>query len=474
MRKTAALLPLLAMLSACLLFRSRPPEYPAGLWFPLAGDSHLDFDGEVLETLLLRENQLAFATREGMVLSFDATTKKELWSFSMRAAAAGPLIPGRDVFYARDTAGNVYALDFAGKLRWQTSLAEHLAGGACEGSGLFSVATAEGVLVALNTVSGQEAWRYTATDKILSDPVDTGREIVFGCEDGFVYFLAPSGELRGRISVGQAVRSGFLSTGRRLYFGSEDEYVYCVDPNSRKIKWKARTGGPVRSRPVNEGSRIYVISRNNVLYCLNGRGGTVLWWAHVPARGDFLPVIVRDKIAVASRSSKVVCFDAGTGEARGAYEAAWEARANPIWWDPFLLVAHYDRKTGKGRISFLEKEVKVTLGFSKTGPQPPNEEIVITAEAVGFFQPQYEFFLTRYVLVAFGTQSLIPLKWGDGEWVAQPVSENKTWEWFPEESGLYLVRVVVRDARERAETEKPFRVLSVTTENSSEELNKGG
>ena len=211
-----------------------------------------------------------------------------------------------------------------------------------------------------------------------------------------------------------------------------------------------------------------------MLYCLGSRSGTILWWAHVPARGDFRPLIVRDKIAVASRSPRVVCFDTRTGEDCGTYDAEWEARANPAWWDPWLLVAHYDRRTGKGRISFLEKEIKVTLGFSKASPQPPNEEIVVTAEAVGFFQPQYEFYMTRYIPVAFGLQATIPLKWGDGEQVAQPASERKTWEWFPEESGLYLIRVLVRDARESAESEKLFRVSSAAEVRPPSDPDEGG
>jgi outer membrane protein assembly factor BamB len=474
MIKKAALLPILAVLSACLLFRSRPPEYPDGLWFPLAGESHLTFEGEIIEALLLQENQVVFATREGQVCCLDPSAKHELWSFSMQEDGAGPLILGRDAFYAWDTAGNVYALDFAGELRWQTPLAESLTRGACEGNGSFYVVTAQGELVALNAATGHERWRYTAGDQILSDPICTGREVVFGCEDGFVYFLRPSGNLSGRLSVGDAVRSGFLLRGKRLYFGSENQHVYCVDPESRKLKWKVRTGGPVRCRPVTDGSRVYITSRNNVLYCLGGRSGTVLWWAHVPARGDFPPLVVQDKIAVASRSSRVVCFDTLSGEARGTYEAEWEARANPAWWDPYLLVAHYNRGTGKGRISFLEKEVKVTLGFSKASPQSPNEEIVISAEAVGFFQPQYEFYVTRYIPVVFGLQSTVPLKWGDGEQIAQPASEQKTWDWFPEESGLYLVRVLVRDARETAETEKIFRILSATADNAPSDPNKGG
>ena len=76
MIKRAALLPILAVLPACLLFRSRPPEYPEGLRFPLSGESHLVFEGEIIDTLLLKENQLTFATREGRIYGLDPAERR--------------------------------------------------------------------------------------------------------------------------------------------------------------------------------------------------------------------------------------------------------------------------------------------------------------------------------------------------------------------------------------------------------------
>ena len=447
---------LLVLLSSCSLFRARVEPYPEGIIFPLTPAHTLDYEGEVRESLLLRDGRLYLATHEGHVYAVDAGEPKIEWEFQMRAAGAGPVSLGEEHVYSRDMEGRVYCLDAEGNSLWEVSLSEPSSAGMCEGDGHLYLATEAGKLLALNLDTGGPAWSFQAEDGIQCEPACGPGIVAFGCEDGNVYVLRTDGSPVGRIPTEGPVRGGLLINGDRLYFGSSDHFLYCVSLPDLKMRWKVRTGGPVEARPVMDGGRVYVVSRNNVLYCLARRSGTVLWWKHVPARSRFRPEIIDDRITAASLSTRLVCFDVQNGESRGTYEAPVELRANPVWSAPHLILAHYDRETGLGRLSFLKKEVKATIVFSKTSPQPPNEEIQVKAEATGFYKPQYTFFLTRYLMLNYGLYFYLPALEGEERQLVQDRSEAATWDWFPEELGVYIVEVDVEDEKETASSAAAF------------------
>jgi hypothetical protein len=79
---------------------------------------------------------------------------------------------------------------------------------------------------------------------------------------------------------------------------------------------------------------------------------------------------------------------------------------------------------------------------SKQSPQGLSEEINFTAQAAGFFRPQYEFSLTG----PSGTE------------VVQKMSEEDTWSWYPDKEGEYTVKVLVTDEREKAEGEMSYTI----------------
>jgi outer membrane protein assembly factor BamB len=456
MKKIWVLLILLAGLPACSLFRAKTVPYPERIIFPLRQTHSLGIAGEVRESLLLREDHLYFTTYEGRVYSIDARERKVEWEFRMNAAGASRVCLGEERIYAWDAEGTVYCLDAAGNLMWKAPLSESLHEGGDEGSAHLYLATTAGELAALDKAEGKTVWRFKVDGEIHCDPACHAGVVAFGCEDGYVYVLSSDGRLLGRFAAGSAVRGSVLLDENRLYFGSSDHFFYCVALPDFKLKWKVRTGGGIESPHVLDHRRIYVIGRNNVLYCLARKSGTVLWWSHVPARSRFRPELIDDRITVASLSKRLVCFDVRSGEERGRFDAGLELRANPVWFAPYLVLAHFDPDTGHARLSFLEKEVKVVVVFSKTDPQRLNEEIQVKVEVSGFYLPQYEFYLTRHLMLRFGLHLYIPVQTGEARQVVQERSENASWDWFPEEPGLYVIEVQVNDEKEEASSKAAF------------------
>ncbi len=458
MKKIAFVMCLVAGMTACSLFRARMEPYPAGVVFPLIKAYSLSLSGEMSGPLLYRSERIYFATSEGRIICVSAQTREQIWTYEMAEKQAAHINLGQESIYIWNSTGSVHCLDPNGTLKWKISLSESLSQGACESPAFLFLCTMNGLVLALDRGSGQEAWRFQAEQEINSELLYAAGNLIFGCEDENVYFLDAKGSLKDRFAAGGAVRGGLWSDGRQVFFGSLDHYFYCVELKSRSRKWRARSGGPIDSLPIADSRRIFFVSSNNVMYCLARKSGSVLWWNHVPARSRFRPEIIDDKIAASSLSSNLICFDVKTGEKYGGFEATQELQSNPIWYAPYLIVAQIDRDNDESRLVFLAKEVKVNVAFSKPGPQLPNEEIVVKAETSGFFKPEFEFYLTPMLWLRFGLGEQLPVILEEDRKLVQEKSGKNSWTWFPEEAGFYVLEIKAVDEKESAASRAMYRI----------------
>lgn len=445
-----------SLLISCSLFRASSLPYPEGIVFPLENFHEVGFRGEIVERVIVREDYLYFSTRQGFVYGFEGKERRLVWQSRVSRTLESPVYLGEESLYVYDAVGILYSLDLKGKLKWKREFAEKLSGGVCEDRGMVFVGMPSGKLWALKSDNGAHIWVFDAGGAIETDPIAILRGIIFGCSDHYLYMIGRSGRLLSRFLTGDAIKGGLLADSRYVYFGSYDHYFYCIDSIRSKIKWKIKTGGKIHGYPMSDGKRIFFIAMNNVLYCLNKKGGTILWWNKVPARSFYGLQLIDDRIIATGLSSRIVCFGATTGKDKGSFDLPSEAGSNAIWMDPYLVVALFDESDQAGRIHYLGKQIKLALNSSKKSPQKENEEIVFTATPTGFHQPFYEFSLGRLARVRFGFSSFIFIESEHEEKLSQEKSEDNTFSWFPEESGIYVICVKVTDEREEAKTEMPF------------------
>jgi len=126
--------------------------------------------------------------------------------------------------------------------------------------------------------------------------------------------------------------------------------------------------------------------------------------------------------------------------------------------------------------------VKVTLRAEPPSPQTLGEEIKIIAEAVGFYQPEYEFYR------AWQKEGEKEKKKGEEkkekrkeekkptivtEEIVQPFSSVNSWTWYPEQTGKYVIRVVVKDKQEKAEAQLEYVIKEKKAEEKKEKISKG-
>jgi predicted amidohydrolase YtcJ/outer membrane protein assembly factor BamB len=448
MRKLTLYLLACLFLFSCSIFKPKELPYPSGLIFPLEKDGEMTYQGRIIELIEKANGSLYFSTQKGFVYCVDGEKREVLWKFKASNPIISPSHLSKEKVYVIDSKNIIYCLDKKGSALWREGIGENITSRLREDQGNIYFGTNEGGFFALNSQTGDMFWRYQAGGAIRSNPVFNGSFLIFGCDDGNLYFLNQIGKLVDKFEIGSKIEASLLVDKNNLYLGSEDHYFYCLNLTKRKLKWKVKTGGKILSQPIVDEKRVFFIAWDGVLYSLNKKNGTILWWQSLPSRSFYRLEIAEKKIVASSLSSKIVCFDIETGEKQGEYETIQELKSNPLWLDPYLLVNLYDFHKEEGKLLFLKKEVKAFLTPSKPSPLKIGEDVAFTASATGFFQPKYEFFL----------------KQAEKKDSVQEISEKGLWEWFPEKVGSYSIGVRVTDEKEVTETEIPFIIERLITE----------
>jgi outer membrane protein assembly factor BamB len=456
MKKSAILCAILLVLCSCSLFRKKIPPYPTGIMFPVEEAHQILYEGEINNPMKKKGDLVFISTRAGILYCVDGSSQSILWQVQLSETLVSPPFLGRENIYVLDQNNNLFCLSGEGKILWQSLIGDELTSRITEFRDTVCVGTASGWFFAIDILKGEKAWAFKAEGAIRSNPVVSDGEIIFGSDDHNLYILSRSGNLIHKFAVGGKIKATLAVDGDYVFLGSGNREILCLDLRKRKRKWKVRTGGELLIPPVFYRERGFFACMDNVLYCLDKKGGDILWWTVTPSRASYHLMIVNEKIVVTSLSTLLMSFDVKTGEKIGEFQGADEMRSNPMWCNPYMLVNRYDSESNQGTLVFFQKLVAAGLSPSKNSPQKINENIIVTATAHGFYLPQYEFFLTPLVKWPLNPYFFFLLGKEEDKQVVQEKSEENSWEWFPEEHGIYSIGVKVTDEKETAEFERPF------------------
>ena len=456
MKKSAILCAILLVLCSCSLFRKKIPPYPSGIMFPVEEAHQIQYEGEINNPMKKRGTLVFISTRAGILYCVEGSSQQIQWKVKLSETLVSSPFLGVKNIYVLDQDNSLFCLTEEGKILWERIIGEELTSRITEFRDNVCVGTASGWFLAIDILKGERTWVFKAKDAIRSNPVVSDGKIIFGSDDHNLYILSPAGNLIHKFPIGGKIGATLAADGDYVYLGSGNREILCLDLKKRKRKWKVRTGGELLVPPIFYENRGFFACMDNVLYCLDKKGGDILWWSVIPSRAFYHLMIVNEKIVVTSLSSLLMSFDVKTGEKIGEFQGADEMRSNPMWCDPYMLVSRYDSESDQGTLLFFQKLVAVELSPSKSSPQKINEDIVVTAAPSGFYLPEYEFSLTPLVKWPLNPYFFVLLGKEEEKQVVQEKSEANTWEWFPDEEGIYSIGATITDEREKAKTEILF------------------
>lgn len=451
---------LLIFLCGCALSKNQNAgTYPTGLIFPLETSGSCVFKGMNIGPVARQNGRLFITTRLGWLYCVNPQDGDVIWSHQADIPWDTPPYGGETGIYAVFRDNHIVKFDFRGAVLWDLEAVDPVSSGISEDSGVVYFGGESGRLHAVDAGNGKPLWSFPTGVAVRSTPRIFREHIFFGSDDATLYVLDRNGEEAGRFHAAGAIREAVAVEGRRVFFGSSDKFMSCADWTRGKMQWKMKSGGEIAAPMVLGEKNLYFTAGNNVLYCLNKANGTVKWWRKIPSQTSFAPVIIGDKVVVSSDSPRLTGFNKETGETAGQFTAPEEITSNPVWSDPHLLVSLYHDLHEEGELLFLKKAVYVKVDASPDSPQPANQNIDITAEAAGFYEPEYEFSLQRFVPLSFGWWPVLIMPADPSARVVQPFSEENSWAWFPEKTGAYVITVKTKDKKENAQNQIYYLIL---------------
>jgi len=169
---------------------------------------------------------------------------------------------------------------------WEQQTGSGIYGGVQVDEKRLYAGDADGILHAINKVSGKVDWTYDAGAAIASNATVDNKRVYFHTRGGVVHALdKDSGSAVWTFST-EGERQWdywdyYLSTpavdDRQLYFGSGDHHVYAVDKRSGHLRWKVKTGNIVHGEPVISGEKVIVGGYEGRMYAIDRGTGRVLW-----------------------------------------------------------------------------------------------------------------------------------------------------------------------------------------------------
>ena len=209
-----------------------------------------------------------------------------------------PVLEG-GIIYVASADGVVMALDAeSGRVRWKNNLELALSGGVGHHAGSIFVGTSEGLVMRLSADSGEEIWRTVVSGEVLSAPQGDGQYVVAQTYDGkLMGFDYASGERQWTYTSNVPVLT-LRGTGTPILSGDNaiagfaDGKVVAVNLRSGNVSWEARVAIPEGTSEIErivdidgsmslQGAELYVASYQGRVVAIDTRSGRKLWQRNV-------------------------------------------------------------------------------------------------------------------------------------------------------------------------------------------------
>jgi outer membrane protein assembly factor BamB len=151
------------------------------------------FEGAIYAVYLTGSNEYG-------VYAADAATGKELWHSPFGGFSQSGVAVANGLVYAGSFDGNLYAFDAkTGAQKWSFKAGTEIDDTPAVANGLVYVASTEdGVVYALDALSGAALWNSAATGTFMfSSPSVVNGRVFFGADDGKLYGFGLDGGNRG-------------------------------------------------------------------------------------------------------------------------------------------------------------------------------------------------------------------------------------------------------------------------------------
>lgn len=191
-------------------------------------------------------------------------------------------------------------------------------------------------------------WTFSAGGTINSSPMVKDTQLVFGCDDGYVYMID---NRDGKLIWKSAAYATLFNCSpamdsSTIYIGGENGYMYALYRKDGSERWKYLTGAskPVKSSPLVYDGNVIFGNDDNKLFCLENVYGTPRWIMTATDRIRSSPYLYGQTIFVGSYDKAFYAVNALNGTVKWTFATPGGLiAASPVCYKGYVYFGSYDK-----------------------------------------------------------------------------------------------------------------------------------
>lgn len=192
---------------------------------------------------------------QGVVAALSKTSGITLWSQTLPSPVQGQLLLQDNSVIGATKDGRLFSFDSeTGNSVWNTQHAYSLSDNMLLANRRLIASTADGLIVSFDSRTGRQDWRYRTLDRVRLSVVVSGTKVFVGSANGYVTALEETAGgliLRWRRRVGASV-IGVTHTAQGVVAVTGDNSVQLLSHRRGSRLWKRRMPGRVFGQPLTD------------------------------------------------------------------------------------------------------------------------------------------------------------------------------------------------------------------------------
>ncbi|MDC0584461.1 PQQ-binding-like beta-propeller repeat protein [Bacteroidales bacterium] len=246
------------------------------------------------------------------------------------------------------TGGNVFCIDFEGKLLWKQKVSNAVEASALIIEGKVFIGDLSGVLYAFDLESGNKLWEYKAENQIMGAPnwfyKNKTLHILIGSYDFYLHCVnAETGTNVWKYELENYLNGTVSVYDNKAIFGGCDGFIHAVDLNTGKLYLKYEVGIYMAGSPVVKDNSVIAADYEGGITCVNIATKTKVWsWKNPDSELPFIgsPAIYKDKVVIGGRDKHVYCLNNKTGKLLWKTNAGFRIDASLVIAENGALIAN--------------------------------------------------------------------------------------------------------------------------------------
>lgn len=301
---------------------------------------------------LSAEGQIVYVSFGPGVLAIDIVEQEELWAFPSEFTA-------NQQFFAAPSVGGerIVVGDFG------------ISGGLLSSGSTVT-------LYAIDKADGSEAWSQAelTSDRLVAPVNQTNSQVFVGTSDNAVIALnTETGEEQWRFATEHGVWAQPLYADGTVYVASLDKNIYALSAETGDLLWQTLLEGAITSTPVLADGTLYITAFDQKLHALDSETGDEQWTAPAKNLTWASPVLGDGMVFYTDISGNVFAVSL-SGESLWETQVDGAIQSTPAYADGVLFVASGqvtgDEDTRQGEIVALDTTDDGSVVWDETTPVP--------------------------------------------------------------------------------------------------------